>query len=62
MTICHIIIKNVYKSVIFSKLTKGFEMALIIKNLKDLKTVLVTGQRKYSKDYFPLFFSSLLLV
>jgi len=36
MTICHIIIKNVYKSVIFSKLTKGFEMALIIKNAESL--------------------------
>lgn len=36
MTICHIYIKNVNISVIFSKLTKGFEMSLIIKNAESL--------------------------
>ena len=36
MTICHIFTSNVNKSVIFSNLTKGFEMAIIIKNAESL--------------------------
>ena len=36
MAICHIFIENSNKGVIFSKLTKGFEMALIIKNAETL--------------------------
>ena len=36
MTICHIFIYSFNKGVIFSKLTKGFEMALIIKNAESL--------------------------
>ncbi len=36
MTNCHIILLFFNKSVIFSKLTKGFEMALIIKNAESL--------------------------
>lgn len=36
MTICHIFIWESNKSVRFFKLTKGFEMAIIIKNAESL--------------------------
>jgi hypothetical protein len=36
MTICHIIIQNITKSVVFIKLTKGFEMSILLKNAESL--------------------------
>jgi len=36
MTICHTFIKNITKSVVFTKLTKGFEMSILLKNAESL--------------------------
>jgi len=36
MTICHIILKKITKSVVYTKLTKGFEMSILLKNAESL--------------------------
>ena len=36
MTICHIFYKECQNRVVFSKLTKGFKMSIIIKNAESL--------------------------
>ncbi len=36
MTNCHTFIEKITKSVVFTKLTKGFEMSILLKNAESL--------------------------
>lgn len=36
MTICHTFIQKITISVVFTKLTKGFEMSILLKNAESL--------------------------